>query len=267
MSQKQSEKLRKSIQNDSPELAAQFEAFRRALSSPEVAPYAQALARRRGSLAAKRVFDIFASGLCIAVLSPVFAVSAAAVGLGSKGPVFYRQLRVGRGGEPYYVLKFRTMRVGADKSGEITVGSRDGRITRVGRLLRATNLDEMPQFLQVFSGRMSIVGVRPEVPHYVAMYSPEDFATLLMRPGLTSPVALSYRHENDMLTGAADPEKFYTGVILPAKMELNRKYVREFSFGNDMRILGATFRCLFEKDETLEKMKSAASQAGENTDK
>jgi lipopolysaccharide/colanic/teichoic acid biosynthesis glycosyltransferase len=230
----------------------QFAKFQKSTQSDATAPYRRHLGEKRADLAFKRAFDIFSALLCIIVLSPIFLAAALAVGLGSKGPVFYRQLRVGRGGGPLYVLKFRTMRVGADKSGEITVGSGDERITGVGRLLRATNLDELPQFFQVLCGQMSIVGARPEVPHYVEYYSDEDFATLLMSPGLTSPVAIRYRHENDMLTGAEDPEKLYVERILPDKMALNREYVREFSFRGDMRILGATFRCLFEKDDAVD---------------
>ena len=159
--------------------------------------------------------------------------------------MFYRQRRVGRDCRALYVLKFRTMVVDADKSGEITVGSDDRRITGVGRLLRATNFDEFPQFFQVLAGSMSIVGVRPEVPHYVECYTPQDFATLLMKPGLTSPVAIAYRHENDMLSGSDDPERLYIEKILPDKMAINREYVAQFSFLNDMKIIGRTLRCLF----------------------
>jgi lipopolysaccharide/colanic/teichoic acid biosynthesis glycosyltransferase len=120
-------------------------------------------------------------------------------------------------------------------------------------VLRAANFDEFPQFLQVLGGRMSMIGVRPEVPHYVEHYTSEDFATLLMRPGMTSPVAIKYRHENDMLANAPDPERMYIEEILPAKMALNRAYVAEFSFWGDMRILGRTFLCLFEKDNIRQK--------------
>lgn len=229
-----------------------FEKYARAMQEAVLAPYKEHLARHRVGLAAKRTLDILAAALCLLLPLPLYLAVAAAIKLTSPGPVFYRQLRVGRMGKPFYVLKFRTMRTGADKSGEITVGSGDMRITRVGRLLRAANFDEFPQFWQVLTGEMSIIGVRPEVPHYVEHYKPEDFATLLMRPGMTSPVAIAYRHENDLLAGASDPETCYIQEILPAKMAINRRYVRTFSFGNDWRILGRTFRCLFEKDELLE---------------
>lgn len=229
----------------------QFEKFRQSMHDEAVRPYREHLERHRAGLIAKRAFDIFASLLCIIVTFPLFLLSVILVKT-TKGPVFYRQLRVGQNGRELYVLKLRTMVVGADKSGEITVGSDDKRITRAGRILRATNFDEYPQLFHVLAGSMSIVGVRPEVPHYVEYYKPEDYATLLLKPGLTSPVAIKYRHENDLLSGCDDPERKYVEEILPAKMKLNREYVANFSFLNDMRIIGQTFRCLFEKDELLE---------------
>ncbi|ADU26247.1 sugar transferase [Ethanoligenens harbinense YUAN-3] len=229
-----------------------FGRFARAMQNEALAPYKTHLARHRAGQAAKRALDVFAALVCLLIPLPLYLAAAVAVKCTSPGPVFYRQLRVGRMGRPFWVLKFRTMRVGADRSGEITVGSGDVRITAVGKVLRASNFDEFPQFWQVLMGEMSIIGVRPEVPHYVEHYTPEDFATLLLRPGMTSPVAIAYRHENDLLAGAADPEDCYIHEILPAKMAINREYVRGFSFGNDWRILGRTFRCLFEKDELLE---------------
>lgn len=232
-------------------LQEQFGRFQQSMQNEALAPYRSHLKKMLPGRVAKRVFDIVAALVCVVVPSPLYLIAAAAIKLGSKGPVFYRQLRVGRDCKPFYVLKFRTMRVDADKSGEITVGSRDARITPVGRVLRATNFDEFPQFFQVLTGAMSIIGIRPEVPHYVDYYTPEDYATLLMAPGMTSPVAIKYRHENDMLAGASDPERTYIEEILPAKMALNRAYVLEFSFLNDIRILGRTFLCLFQKDEAI----------------
>lgn len=242
-----------------------FGNYARAMQNEALAPYTAHLRARRAGLRAKRAFDVFSAALCILLTSPLLLLAALLIKCGSKGPVFYRQLRVGRMARPFWVLKFRTMRVGADKSGEITVGSADARITRVGRLLRATNFDEFPQFFQVLSGKMSVIGVRPEVPRYVDCYTPEDFATLLMRPGMTSPVAIAYRHENDLLAAADDPEDCYIHRILPEKMAVNRRYVAEFSFANDWRILGRTFRCLFEKDELLEQKRHGESADGGET--
>lgn len=236
-----------------------FKRYARAMQNEVLTPYKEHLNRHRASLAAKRVMDMVAALICLLLPLPLYLAAAAAIKLTSPGPVFYRQLRVGRMGKPFWVLKFRTMCAGADQSGEITVGSGDARITGVGKLLRAANFDEFPQFWQVLTGEMSIIGVRPEVPHYVDCYTPEDFATLLMRPGMTSPVAIAYRHENDLLAGAADPETCYIQEILPAKMAINRQYIRDFSFGNDGRILGRTFRCLFEKDTLLEQKQTTPS--------
>lgn len=232
-------------------LQTQFERFRQSTQSEATRPFREHLNKHKVSLFLKRAFDIFASTICIVVLSPFFLISVIFIKT-TKGPVFYRQLRVGKDGSELRVMKLRTMVVGADKSGEITVGSDDKRITGVGKVLRATNFDEFPQFFHVFAGSMSIVGVRPEVPHYVEHYTPEDFATLLMKPGLTSPVAILYRHENELLAGSSDPEEMYLQKILPEKMAINRDYVAHFSFANDMKIIGRTFVCLFEKDKLLE---------------
>lgn len=229
----------------------QFEKFGQCTKSEAVKSYREHLNKKKADLFFKRAFDIFASLVCITVLSPLFLISVLLIKT-TKGPVFYRQLRVGKDGKPLYILKLRTMVVNADKSGEITVGDDDKRITWIGKILRAVNFDEFPQFFHVFSGSMSIIGVRPEVPHYVEFYTPEDYATLLMKPGLTSPVAILYRHENALLAGSPDPEKQYIEEILPAKMKLNCGYVKNFSFLNDMKILSKTLVCFLFKDKLLE---------------
>lgn len=231
----------------------QFVKFRKNTQNELLAPYRAHLLSRRGQLAAKRAFDIFAALLCIVIILPFFLLAVIAIKLTSAGPVFYRQLRVGKDGSELSVLKLRTMVVGADKKGEITVGSNDSRITRVGHILRITRLDEFPQMFQVFTGSMSIVGVRPEVPHYVDYYTPEDYATLLMKPGLVSDASIKYRHENDLLAGSSDPERDYIERILPDKMVINRDYIRNFSFSGDMGIVGASLKCVFQKDEALKK--------------
>ncbi len=240
-------------------LQEQFEKYAHATQDEVLQSYRAHLKKHWVGLVAKRIFDLFAASLCIAISSPLLLAAAVAIKISSKGPVFYRQLRVGQGGKPFYVLKFRTMCVNADHAGEITVGSKDTRITGIGKILRATNFDEFSQFFQVITGKMSIIGVRPEVPHYVDYYQPEDYSTLLLRPGMTSPVAIVYRHENDLLAAAVDPEACYIKKILPEKMEINRQYIRTFSFRNDWRILGRTFRCLFEKDALLEEQKNRPS--------
>ena len=195
------------------------------------------LARRRPQLIAKRVMDIAISAAALCVLWPVFRLIALAIVIDDPGPVFYRQVRVGRGGRPFRIFKFRTMVVDADKKGlSITVG-RDSRITRVGAFLRKTKLDELAQLLNVLCGQMSFVGPRPEVPRYVELYTPYQRQVLLVRPGITDYASIAYRNENDLLAGADDPEKMYIETIMPDKIELNMKYLREISPLADLRLI------------------------------
>ena len=195
------------------------------------------LARRRPQLIAKRVMDIAISAAALCVLWPVFLLIALAIVIDDPGPVFYRQVRVGRGGRPFRIFKFRTMVVDADKKGlSITVG-RDSRITRVGAFLRKTKLDELAQLLNVLCGQMSFVGPRPEVPRYVELYTPYQRQVLLVRPGMTDYASIAYRNENDLLAGADDPEKMYIETIMPDKIELNMKYLREISPLADLRLI------------------------------
>ena len=201
---------------------------------------ADVLKRRRGRLALKRAMDIAISGAALCVLWPVLLLIALAIVIDDPGPVFYRQVRVGRGGKEFRIFKVRTMVVDADKKGlQITVG-RDSRITRMGALLRKTKLDELAQLLNVFLGQMSFVGPRPEVPRYVAMYTPYQRQVLLVRPGITDYASIAYRNENDLLAGAEDPERMYVEEIMPAKLELNMKYLRRVSPLEDIRLILAT---------------------------
>ena len=198
---------------------------------------AAVLARRRPQLAAKRAMDIVISAAALCVLWPVLLLIALAIVVDDPGPVFYRQVRVGRGGKPFRIFKFRTMVVDADKKGlSITVG-RDSRITRVGALLRKTKLDELAQLLNVLCGQMSFVGPRPEVPRYVELYTPYQRQVLLVRPGITDYASIAYRNENDLLAGADDPERMYIETIMPDKIELNMKYLREISPLTDVRLI------------------------------
>ena len=198
------------------------------------------LEKRRPQLALKRLMDIVLSGVALAVLWPVLLIVALAIRIDDPGPVFYRQVRVGRGGKEFRIFKFRTMVVDADKKGlSITVG-RDSRITRVGAFLRKTKLDELAQLLNVCLGDMSFVGPRPEVPRYVEMYTPYQRQVLLVRPGITDYASIAYRNENDLLAGAEDPERMYIDVIMPDKIELNMKYLREISPVADIRLILAT---------------------------
>ena len=198
---------------------------------------AAVLQRRRPQLAAKRAMDIVISAAALCVLWPVLLLIALAIVVDDPGPVFYRQVRVGRGGKPFRIFKFRTMVVDADKKGlSITVG-RDSRITRVGAFLRKTKLDELAQLLNVLCGQMSFVGPRPEVPRYVELYTPYQRQVLLVRPGITDYASIAYRNENDLLAGADDPERMYIETIMPDKIELNMKYLREISPLTDVRLM------------------------------
>ena len=201
---------------------------------------AAVLEKRKLQLVLKRAMDIVISGGALLVIWPVLLLIALAIKIDDPGPVFYRQVRVGKDGKEFRIFKFRTMVVDADKKGlAITVG-RDNRITRMGRLLRKTKLDELAQLINVFIGEMSFVGPRPEVPKYVNMYTPYQRQVLLVRPGITDYASIAYRNENDMLEGAEDPEKMYIDVIMPDKIELNMKYLREISPLADIRLILST---------------------------
>ncbi len=192
----------------------------------------------------KRLFDIVTSGLALLVLLPLLVVLALAVALGSPGGSFFRQTRVGRGGQPFQLLKFRSMRPGSEAKGQITVGERDPRITGVGHLLRRTKLDELPQLINILKGDMSVVGPRPEVPRYVALYTAEQREVLRVRPGLTSLASIAYINENEVLGRSADPERTYVEEVMPAKLALDLRYVREQSLALDLRIIAGTLKRL-----------------------
>ena len=201
---------------------------------------AAVLEKRKLQLVLKRAMDIVISGCALLVIWPVLVLIALAIKIDDPGPVFYRQVRVGKNGKEFRIYKFRTMVVDADKKGlAITVG-RDNRITRMGSLLRKTKLDELAQLINVFTGEMSFVGPRPEVPKYVNMYTPYQRQVLLVRPGITDYASIAYRNENDMLEGAEDPEKMYIDVIMPDKIELNMKYLHEISPLADIRLIFST---------------------------
>ncbi len=190
---------------------------------------------------AKRLFDLLCAGIGLLLLSPLLAVVAVWVKLDSPGPVMFRQERVGRFGRTFRIHKFRTMRVDAPKLGpQITVGD-DARITRSGRWLRASKVDELPQLWDVLRGAMSLVGPRPEVPRYVAMYPAELREVVLsVRPGITDPASLSFRNESELLARAEDPEREYVEVVMPMKLRLAADYVRNASLGGDIRLILAT---------------------------
>ena len=197
------------------------------------------------SLALKRLFDIAASCIGLLLLAPVLLGIAVWIKRDSSGPVFFRQQRIGRHGEPFRIYKFRSMR--QDNAGlQITVGA-DDRITRSGHFIRAYKLDELPQLINVLLGDMSIVGPRPEVPRYVALYPADVRAEVLsVRPGITDLASVQYRSESTLLAQSSNPEQTYVDTILPAKLALFRQYVRERSFWLDLRIIGMTLGILLK---------------------
>ena len=197
---------------------------------------------------AKRLFDLAGAGLALLLLAPLLLLLALAIRLDSAGPVFFRQERVGRLGVLFRIHKFRTMRVDAQALGPpLTVG-RDARITRVGHWLRHYRLDELPQFLDVLLGRMSLVGPRPEVPRYVAHYPAALRARVLaVRPGITDPASLAHLDEAALLAAAADPEREYIERILPAKLALQAAYAEHATLWSDLAVLGRTLRVVLSR--------------------
>jgi len=189
----------------------------------------------------KRLFDVIASGLGLIVLSPLFIVLAIWIKLDSKGPVFYRQVRVGRNNKDFRIFKFRSMRVGADKGSLVTIGGHDPRVTRSGYFIRKFKFDELPQLINVFVGDMSLVGPRPEVRHYVDYWTSEQMHVLDVRPGITDPASIKFRNENELMEQADDPEKYYIEVIMQEKIRLYLEYVENHSFFYDLGLIFKTF--------------------------
>jgi lipopolysaccharide/colanic/teichoic acid biosynthesis glycosyltransferase len=190
----------------------------------------------------KRLFDIVASAFGLLFLSPLFVVLAVWIKFDSKGPVFYRQVRVGRGNKDFRIFKFRSMRVGADKGSLVTIGGHDPRVTRSGYFIRKYKLDELPQLINVFLGDMSLVGPRPEVRHYVNYWTPDQLHVLDVRPGITDPASIKFRNENELMEKAADPEDYYINVIMQEKIMLYLDYVQNASFWYNIKLIFQTFK-------------------------
>lgn len=188
----------------------------------------------------KRLFDIVASACGLILLSPLFFIVSVWIKLDSIGPVFYRQVRVGRYNKDFKIFKFRTMRVGADKGSLVTIGGRDPRVTRIGYYLRKFKIDELPQLINVFIGDMSLVGPRPEVRHYVNYWTSEQLHVLDVRPGITDPASIKFRNENELMESAEDPESFYITVIMQEKLKLYLEYVHNASFWYDIKLIFKT---------------------------
>lgn len=192
----------------------------------------------------KRLFDVVASGVGLLLLSPLFLLVAIWIKLDSPGPVFYRQVRVGRYNRDFRIFKFRSMRVGADKGSLVTIGGRDPRVTRSGYFIRKFKIDELPQLINVFIGDMSLVGPRPEVRHYVDYWTKEQLHVLDVRPGITDPASIKFRNENELLEKAEDAEKYYIEVIMQEKLRLYLEYVENHSFWYDIKLIFQTFAAI-----------------------
>ena len=193
----------------------------------------------------KRLFDIVFSLALIVVLLPVGFVVSIWIVLDDFGSPFFVQQRVGLGGKNFGLLKFRSMRKNAESKGQLTVGMKDNRITRSGYFIRKYKIDELPQLVNVFLGEMSVVGPRPEVPKYVSLYNEEQQNVLSIKPGITDFASIEYVRENELLSASSDPEKTYIEEIMPAKLALNLKYLREQSFLTDMKIILQTIKAIF----------------------
>lgn len=197
---------------------------------------------RRGYLRGKRIADVAVSSVALVATSPLWMVISAAVKADSPGPVLFRQQRVGLGGRAFTILKFRTMTTVAPGERRLAVSATgDARVTRVGRVLRASKLDELPQLVNVLRGDMSLVGPRPEVPEYVAQWPADRREVILsMRPGITDPASVEFRNESDLLAAQDDPERYYVEVLLPRKTARYVDYVRRAGWRSDLRVVADT---------------------------
>lgn len=201
----------------------------------------------------KRMFDCAAAAIGLWLLFPVLLALSLLVKLSSPGPVLYRQERVGRGGKLFRIAKFRSMSEDADKRGPAITSAGDHRVTALGRLLRRLKLDELPQLWNVLKGEMSLVGPRPEVPCYVESYSDSQRRVLEIRPGITDPGSILYRHEEQVLGDQPDPDRYYREVVLPDKLRLNLEYISNLSFSYDLSLLLRTASCIVFPQGWLDK--------------
>ena len=191
-----------------------------------------------------RLLDILLSLFGLIIVSPVLLIVALWIVIDNPGPVFYRQVRVGRNGRDFRILKFRSMRIGADKMSLITVGDRDPRVTRAGYFIRRYKLDELPQLWNVLTGDMSMVGPRPEVRKYVDLYTEEQKRVLSVRPGITDYASIEYVDENRLLAASKDPDKTYIEDIMPQKIALNMRYINHPTVGEYLKILCLTLKAI-----------------------
>lgn len=212
-----------------------------------VRPYYDVLSTKKAQLCAKRMFDVTASAVMITVLSPLIAGVSLAIKIDSEGPVFYRQTRVTQYGREFKIFKFRSMVTNADKIGSLITTENDSRVTRVGKFIRKYKLDEVPQLFNILTGDMTYVGTRPEVPKYVAEYTDEMMATMLLPAGITSIASIEYRNESELLDNFTDVDEVYLKKILPQKMILNLSMMKNFSLKRDFEIMIKTLIFVLKK--------------------
>lgn len=218
-------------------------------ASSERAAFSQRFYVRRG----KRALDLVFSTLGLIALSPLFVLVSSCIKLTTRGPAFYRQVRFGKDGRKFRILKFRSMVVDASESGPGITVSGDRRVTPIGRFLRRYKIDELPQLWNVLRGDMSLVGPRPELPIYVADYTQEQQLVLSARPGITDPASLAYRHEEEILASHEDPEQFYRTQILPDKLNRNLTYLQTVSLCSDLRVISKTVVSVFLSSHRTQK--------------
>lgn len=227
-----------------------FESLPAELQNEQVRPYYEALAAKRGQLFLKRAFDILVSAILLLLLSPILLFFAIWIKLDSPGPVFYRQERVTTYGRIFRIFKFRTMKVDADKMGSLVTLKNDDRITRVGHVIRRYRLDELPQLLNILIGDMSLVGTRPEVAKYVAAYTPEMKATLLLPAGVTSTASILFKDEEELIAKfileGMEVDDIYITKVLPEKMHYNLSYLKNYSFLGDLKLMVRTVLKVFK---------------------
>ena len=227
-----------------------FESLPAELQNEQVRPYYEALAAKRGQLFLKRAFDILVSSILLLLLSPILLFFAIWIKLDSPGPVFYRQERVTTYGRIFRIFKFRTMKVDADKMGSLVTLKNDDRITRVGHVIRRYRLDELPQLLNILTGDMSLVGTRPEVAKYVAAYTPEMKATLLLPAGVTSTASILFKDEEELIAKfileGMEVDDIYITKVLPEKMHYNLSYLKNYSFLGDLKLMVRTVLKVFK---------------------
>ena len=227
-----------------------FESLPAELQTEQVRPYYAALAAKRGQLFLKRALDILLSAILLLLLSPILLFFAIWIKLDSPGPVFYRQERVTTYGRIFRIFKFRTMKVDADKMGSLVTLKNDDRITRVGHVIRRYRLDELPQLLNILTGDMSLVGTRPEVAKYVAAYTPEMKATLLLPAGVTSTASILFKDEEELIAKfileGMEVDDIYITKVLPEKMYYNLSYLKNYSFLGDLKLMVRTVLKVFK---------------------